>query len=206
MNVRSTHAMAVGALLALASSPGEAQVPAKYVPLPSTQEEAGHLELQLLGGLESFTAGLSAGTAPGPFVGLAALTQPLFLLGVEAAYEAAWLPLDDERLAGSPRLWKHTALGLVKLGVPVSKGLRPYLGTGLGVSYLHPVHGARPLYREDVLFELPVLLGLEARLGPLTGGVRVSYRSILGEDFEQAPLGDASGGVVAAGVSLGARF
>jgi hypothetical protein len=206
MRMRSTQAAAVGALLALVSPPAGAQVPAQDVPLPSPSEAAHSVELQLLGGLESFTAGLSAGVAPGPYIGLAALAQPLFLVGVEAAYEAASLPLDDERLSGSPRLWKHTALGLLKLGVPVARGLRPYLGVGVGLSYLYPRGGEHTLYQEDLLLELPLALGLETTLGPLTGGVRVSYRSVLGESFERAPLGDASGGLVTAGVSLGGRF
>lgn len=194
-------------LLALASVPASAQVPPREVRLRSEARPAGLPEdLQLVGGVQGLTAGLSAGTGMGPFGGVAALWQPLFLLGTELRYEAARLPIDDSRVPGSASLWSHALLGLAKLGLPVTEGLRPFLGVGVGLAYLQPTRGARDFYAQDVLVELPLVLGLELQRGRLSGGVQVGYRSVIGESFDRTGLGDASGGRFSAGLSLGLRL
>jgi len=204
---RSSRAVALGGLLVLAPLPSLAQVPAQVVPLPADSSASDRtLAVQVVGGLQGFTAGLSAGTAVGPLLGVAMLWRPFFLLGVELRYEGGRLPFDDVRLPASEALWSHTALGLVKLGLPVTDALSPFVGTGLGVGYLQPSRGARDLYARDILVELPWVLGVEAHAGRLSGGAHVSYRSVLGESFDRTGLGDASGGRVTVGLSLGARF
>ena len=203
---RLCQGIAVGGLLALLPRPAAAQVPAQEVRVSRSGGGGSPRSVQLVGGLQGFTAGLSAGTGVGPFLGVAALWQPMFLLGVELRYEAARLPVDDARLPAGEALWCHAALGVLKLGLPVTERLRPFFGTGLGLGYLQPTDGTGALYGSDVIVELPLVLGLEAQWGWLTGGAQLSYRSVFAESFDKTGSGDASGGRFSVGLSLGARF
>lgn len=203
---RRSAGRAVAGLLALGAVGVWAQVPAQEVHPSAPPGSSGLPGLQLVGGVQGLTAGLSAGTGVGPYVGVAALWQPLFLLGTELRYEAARLPFDDSRLPDPEALWSHSVLGLAKLGLPVTDTLRPYFGTGLGLGYLWPSHGARDLYGRDVIVELPLVLGVEVHSGRLSGGLQLSYRAVMGESFDRTDLGDASGGRVSAGLSLGIRL
>jgi hypothetical protein len=197
----------LGGLLALAALPARAQVPPQEVRLEAESSPSGRpRQLQLVGGIQGFTAGLSAGTNPGPFLGVAALWQPVFLLGAELRYEAARLPIDDARVPGSASLWSHALLGLAKLGLPVTDGLRPFFGVGLGLGLLQPSGGAQDFYAQDVLVELPLVLGLELQSERFSGGAQVSYRSVIGASFDRTGLGDGSGGRFSAGLSLGLRL
>lgn len=162
--------------------------------------------LRLLAGVQGFSGGLSAGTGAGPFIGVVGELQPWFLLGVELAYEAARLPVEERRAPGDAALWSHTGLVLLKLGLPVSEELRPFFATGAGVATIQPTRAASETYAQDVLMELPLVLGVDARLGPFSAGLRVSYRSVWGDDFDRAEPRDPSGGLLSASVELGGRF
>lgn len=193
-------------VLLLWGFPGLAQVGPQYVRTSRERSSDTPVELRLLGGVQSFTAGLSAGTGMGPLVGVSFSAQPLLPVGWELAYEASRLPVNGDGLPGGAALWSHTVLGLVKLGVPVTAGLRPFVATGLGVAYLHPSHEVKGPYASDVFLELPFAVGLDARVGALSGGVLLSYRSVIAEDFDHSGQGDASGGLLTAGLSLGIGF
>jgi hypothetical protein len=175
--------------------------------LGNDEDRQGDLNVFLRGGLSSFTGGLNDVTASGPTYGLTVNLQPLGMLGFEVGYEGSKNDLTDNRLSSQGRITRHGASALVKVSPPLMERIKPFVAAGLGASYV-AVNAGAGLYRNDIMEELPIAAGVEYNNGPLTAGVRGTYRVLFDQSFARdagAPNG-SNGGLFDAALTLGARF
>ena len=163
----------------------------------------------LKGGVGGFTGDLGDYAATGPVWGVALNLQPWNVVGMEIAYEGSRNMLEDPRVELSPAVTRHGASGLLKLGLPFIERVRPFVGAGLGASYV-TVSGSDTggLYRNDIMEEIPFAGGLEFNSGALTAGVRATYRLLIDEGFADGaqPVGNPEGGMLDASLTIGGRF
>jgi opacity protein-like surface antigen len=136
-------------------------------------------------GLGGLTGDLGERTAPGPLLGITAGAQPWRLIGVEAGVEAQRLPIDDTRVVDGEALYRYNLGVLAKAGPLVMQDkLRPYVGLGVGVSYLNATNEAEAIYDNDILAEVPLAAGLDYRFTEnVFAGARASYRMLVGDEF-----------------------
>lgn len=136
-------------------------------------------------GLGGLTGELGERTAPGPLLGITAGAQPWRLIGVEAGVEAQRLPIDDNRVVDGEAMYRYNLGVLAKAGPLVMQDkLRPYVGAGVGVSYLNATDGADIFYNNDFIAEVPLAAGLDYRFtNNVFAGARASYRMLVGDEF-----------------------
>ncbi|MFY0529249.1 outer membrane protein [Archangium gephyra] len=136
-------------------------------------------------GLGGLTGDLGERTAPGPLLGITAGAQPWRLIGVEAGVEAQRIPVDDNRIDDGEALYRYNLGVLAKAGPLVMQDkLRPYVGAGVGVSYLNATEQAEALYDNDILAEVPLAAGVDYRFTDnIFAGARASYRVLVGDEF-----------------------
>ncbi|HEX5746027.1 MAG TPA: outer membrane beta-barrel protein [Archangium sp.] len=136
-------------------------------------------------GVGGLTGDLGARTAPGPLIGITAGAQPWQLLGVEAGVEGQRLPIDDDRVGDNQAMYRYNLGVLAKAGpLVLQQKLRPYVGAGVGVSYLNATDGADAIYENDILAEVPLAAGLDYRFTDnVFAGARASYRILVGDEF-----------------------
>jgi|GEM_PF-588127 len=136
-------------------------------------------------GLGGLTGDLGERTAPGPLLGITAGAQPWRLIGVEAGVEAQRLPIDDNRVMDGEAMYRYNLGVLAKAGPLVMQDkLRPYVGAGVGVSYLNATEQAEALYENDILAEVPLAAGVDYRFTEnIFAGARASYRVLVGDEF-----------------------
>jgi opacity protein-like surface antigen len=160
------------------------------------------------GGVGTFTGDLNERTAAGPVWGASFRLDPSRPFGLELSYDGSMNDLEDARLLSPARVQRHGVSALFKLGYPVTDTLRPYAGVGLGASLVSPSQVATPLYRSDLMEEIPLSAGIDFAWRRVTAGVRTTYRMLLDEDFADSasPDGNAQGGMLDATVNLGGRF
>ncbi|HET9452420.1 MAG TPA: hypothetical protein VFO83_16135 [Aggregicoccus sp.] len=170
----------------------------------------GDLNVFVKGGLGDYTGGLGDFSSLGPSWGATLNFQPYSFLGVELGYEGSRNVVDDNRfLEGSaPSLLRHGGASLIKLSPPFLEEVRPFIGVGLGASYVSVSGEANGLYESDFMEEVPMAAGLEFNYGAFTAGVRATYRLLLNEQFADAALVEEgpSGGLFDAALTLGGRF
>lgn len=153
-------------------------------------------------GVTAFTGDLGGETDVGGFVGIQLDTQPMRLLGLEVGYEGSANGFEE---SGTGSLWRHNVGALAKLGPIVDDRWQPFVGAGVGVSYIDPTGAAdERLFDNDFVFEVPLSAGIEYRFSSLTAGARATYRIMDGEAF--APGDIDEGDLFTAGFSLGGRF
>lgn len=166
-------------------------------------------------GVGGLTGDLGARTAPGPLLGITAGAQPWRLLGVEAGIEGQRLPIDDDRVGDEQAMYRYNLGVLAKAGPLVWEDrLRPYVGAGIGVSYLNATDEADTLYDNDFIAEVPLAAGLDYRFGNgIFAGARATYRILAGDEFADAanvtldPDDDnADGNLLNFGLMVGGRF
>ncbi|HYO72844.1 MAG TPA: outer membrane beta-barrel protein [Archangium sp.] len=136
-------------------------------------------------GMGGLTGDLGARTAPGPLIGITAGAQPWRLIGVEAGVEGQRLPIDDARVGDEQALYRYNLGVLAKAGpLVMQEKLRPYVGLGVGVSYLNATDEADAIYENDILAEVPLAAGLDYRFTDnIFAGARASYRVLVGDEF-----------------------
>jgi hypothetical protein len=163
-------------------------------------------------GLGSFTGELGETTGVGPLVGIAAGAQPWRLLGIELGYEGQRLPIDDVRVGEGEAMWRHN-LGLMAKAGPLllEDRLRPFVGTGAGLTYLNATPGTNDIYENTFAAEVPLAAGVDYRFGAgrnLFAGARASYRLLFGANFVDTPPGaeDANGNLLNFSATVGGRF
>jgi hypothetical protein len=167
----------------------------------------GDFNVFLRGGISGYTGDLGGLTGTGPAWGLTVNVQPTNILGFELAYDGSRNDVTDARLADDPSLYRHGASGLLKIAPPFMENVKPFVGAGLGVSYVSVRGASAGLYEDDTMEEVPFAAGLEFNSGSVTAGFRGTYRVLVDEGFaDNAQPGDAGGDMLEAMFSLGGRF
>lgn len=164
--------------------------------------------LDVRAGLGGFTGELGDETGVGPTLGINAIAQPVELVGVEVGYEGQRLPIDDSRVPDDSSLWRHNGTILGRIGPLIDEKWRPYVGAGLGLSYLNPSDNTRTFYDTDFQTELPLAAGVDYRFGSFFAGARATYRLVGGEEITTVPgTGeDAKGSLFNGNITVGGTF
>ena len=168
----------------------------------------GDLNVFLRGGISGYTGDLGGLTGTGPAWGVTVNVQPTNILGFELAYDGSRNDVTDIRLEDDPSLYRHGASGMLKIAPPFMEKVKPFVGAGLGVSYVAVRGLSAGLYENDTMEEVPIAAGLEFNSGAVTAGFRTTYRVLVDEGFADnaQPGGDAGGDMLEAMFSLGGRF
>lgn len=173
--------------------------------LAQDDERQGKLKVFLRGGVADFTGDVGEDIDSGPAWGLTVNVQPTNILGFEIGYDGSRNVIADDVLPDGSLL-RHGASGLVKLAPPLIEVVKPFVGAGLGVSYIS-AKGGLELYDSDLVEEVPLAAGIEFNTGGLTAGVRATYRLLVDESFAaDAAPGNPQGGLFDASLTLGGRF
>ncbi len=173
------------------------------------RDKQGDVAVFLEGGVGGYTGDLNDYSAAGPLWGVTVNLQPFNMLGVEVGYDGMRNEITDERLGdNSPMLTRHGLSGLVKLAPPIIEKVRPFVGVGLGASYVSISGEDLGLYRNDIMEEVPLMTGIEFNSGAFQAGVRLGYRLLLDEGFADnaQPVGNPEGGLLEGAATIGARF
>jgi opacity protein-like surface antigen len=162
-------------------------------------------------GVGGLTGDLGERTVPGPLLGITAGAQPWRNIGIEAGIEGQRLPIDDVRVGDNQALYRYNAGLLAKAGpLVLDDKLRPYVGTGVGVSYLNATDGADALYDNDIMAEVPLAAGLDYRFSDsIFAGARASYRVLFGDEFADEAItteDNPDGNLLNFGLMVGGRF
>jgi opacity protein-like surface antigen len=174
------------------------------------QEEQTKVGLDARVGVGGLTGDGGEVTAPGPLLGITAGAQPWRNLGLEAGFEGQRLPIDDARVGDEQALYRYNVGILAKAGpLVLNEKVRPYVGAGVGVSYLNVTDGADNLYNNDIIEELPLAAGVDFRFTPnVFAGARASYRVLFGTEFADPATGtgDTGGNLLNFAATVGGRF
>lgn len=166
--------------------------------------------VDLRGGVGGFTGNAGTWTAPGALWGVTADALPWRFLGVEAGYEGQRLPIADDRVGDGEAMWRHNLSVMAKAGPPLFNDvLFPYVGAGLGLSYLNASEGAEFLYKNDFVEEVPLAAGVDVYLSrSVFAGARASYRALFGTSFADLATGtgQTSGGLLNFNLTVGGSF
>jgi hypothetical protein len=157
----------------------------------------------LKGGVGTYTGDLANLSDAGPSWGLTVNLQPLNILGVEVGYEGARNRVNDLG-SNETAVLRNGVSALVKVAPPFIESIKPFVGAGLGASYVG-VTGANSagLYRNDFMEEVPLAAGLEFNSRSLTAGVRATYRFLIDEGWAG---GANQGSLFDTTVTVGGRF
>lgn len=173
------------------------------------QDKQGDVNVFVDGGIGGYTGDLGALSATGPTWGVTLNLQPYEVLGFEVGYEGSKNDVTDDRFraAEAPSFIRHGATTLLKVSPPMEK-IRPFVGAGLGVSYVYVRGGgAGDAYSSDLMEEVPLAAGVEFNSGALTAGIRGTWRVLVDDNFADAAVpGDASGALVDGSLTVGGRF
>lgn len=153
-------------------------------------------------GMSAFTGDLGGETNVGAFLGIEGEARLFPVIGLELGYEGSANGFEEN---DSGTLWRHNVGALAKLGPVLDDRWMPFVGAGLGVSYLDPTGEAGAnIFDDDFIMEVPLSAGIEYRFSGVTAGARATYRVLAGEDF--APGSVDEGDLFTAGLSLGGSF
>lgn len=158
-------------------------------------------------GLGGITGDLGDETDTGPLLGIAAGAQPWKALGIELGYEGQRLPISEDLVGDGEALYRHNLGLLAKAGPLIDQRWRPFVGAGVGLSYLNVTDGAETLFDNDVVSEVPLAAGLDYNFGSIFAGARATYRLMYGEGYADDFAGtDTGGNLFNASITLGGRF
>ena len=177
---------------------------------PQTLKSAarqGNLAVRADVGVANYLGDLDSHSRAGPAWGVAVSADQYNLVGLELGYEGSRNPIEQGLAGDNAAVWRHGVSGLAKLGPTLGEFVRPYVGAGLGVSYVNANDPAEGRYRNDFMGELPLAAGIEVKRGSLTGGIRGTYRLLAGEEWAStAGIGKTEGSLASATFSLGGKF
>jgi hypothetical protein len=168
----------------------------------------GDVNVFLGGGIGGYTGDIGGLTATGPTWGVTLNIQPYTMLGFEVGYDGSKNDVTDDRFraAEAPSFMRHGVTSLVKLSPPLER-IRPFVGAGMGASYVYAYGPSASPYDSDFMEEVPLAAGVEFNSGALTAGLRGTYRVLVDDNFaDTAVPGDASGGLLDFGLTVGGRF
>jgi hypothetical protein len=169
------------------------------------ENKRGDLNVFLRGGVSDYTGDVGENVQSGPAWGLTVNVQPTRIFGFELGYEGSKNDIENDLLPDAS-LTRHGASGLVKIAPPLIDKVKPFVGAGLGASYVS-VDGGLGLYESDLVEEVPVAAGIEFNTGAVTAGLRATYRLLVDENFaSNTSPGNPQGGLFDASFTLGGRF
>lgn len=162
-------------------------------------------------GVGGLTGDLGERTTPGPLLGITAGAQPWRNIGIEGGFEGQRLGIDDARVGDGEGMYRFNVGVLAKAGpLVLNDTIRPYVGTGVGVSYLNASEGAEDVYDNDLMAELPLAAGIDYRFTPsIFAGARATYRVLFGDEFADDAIAtedNPDGNLLNFGVMVGGRF
>lgn len=191
----------------LFAGPALAQIEATQVEERLNIPDQPKVGLDVRLGLGGLTGELGEDTGTGPLLGIAAGAQVWPALGVEVGYEGQRLPIDEVLVGDGEGIYRHNVGLLAKAGPLIDDKWRPFVGAGVGLSYINPSEGAEFLYDNDFVQELPLAAGVDYNFGAIFAGARATYRLMYGEEFaDDAVPGSPEGNLFNASVTLGGRF
>jgi hypothetical protein len=201
-----TGSLAAAALLF--AGPALAQVEAQEVDEKLNFEpERAKVGLDVRLGLGGLTGEAGEDTGTGPLLGIAAGAQVWSALGVELGYEGQRIPISESLAGDGEGLYRHNLGVLAKAGPLIDEKWRPFVGAGVGMSYINPTDGADTFYDTDIVQEVPLAAGLDYNFGSIFAGARATYRMLYGEGFADDLRPDNNdGNLFNASVTLGGRF
>jgi opacity protein-like surface antigen len=206
MNLRSVMGSLAAAALLLAG-PALAVEAERVDEKLNFDAEKTKVGLDVRLGLGSMTGEVGEQTGTGPLLGIAAGAQPWRALGIEVGYEGQRLPIDESIVGDGEALYRHNLGLMAKAGPLLNEKWRPFVGAGVGLSYLNVTEGAEALYDNDIVSEVPLAAGLDYNFGNIFAGARATYRLMYGESFaNDASIGEAEGNLFNASITLGGRF
>lgn len=174
------------------------------------QDRQGDVNVFVDGGVGGYTGDLGELSATGPTWGVTLNLQPYKMLGFEVGYDGSKNDVTDDRFraAEAPSFIRHGATTLLKVSPPFMEKIRPFVGAGLGVSYVYVRGGGgAEEYDSDLMQEVPLAAGLEFNSGALTAGIRGTWRVLVDDNFADGAVpGDASGALVDGTLTVGGRF
>lgn len=171
---------------------------------PNQEEEQAGLDAHV--GFGNLTGDLGRDTGTGALLGIAAVMQPYQYIGFEAGYEGERLPINTTLVPSGNGLWRHNLGLLVKAGPLVLNHLRPFAGVGGGASLINPSVGAETIFKNDVVWEVPLAAGFEYKYGKISAGARATYRLVFGESFADNVPGQPGGNLLNFSATVGGRF
>lgn len=162
----------------------------------------------LKGGIGGYTGGLSDYTAAGPVWGVGVDLNPTRFLGLELGYDGSRNALTDGRLEGSQAALRNGVSAMLKIAPPLVDRIKPYVGAGLGASYVSIQGNGSGLYSNDLMEEVPLAAGVEFNSGALTAGFRGGYNILVDEGFadDAQTVGNPRGSLLNVAATLGGRF
>lgn len=163
-------------------------------------ERRKEVNVFLKGGVGGYTGDLSNVTAVGPTWGLTVNLQPLNILGVELGYEGSRNHLNA---LGDTAVFRNGADALLKIAPPFIERIKPFVGAGLGASYVGVQGNGAGVYRNDFMEEVPLAAGIEFNSRSVTAGIRATYRLLVDENFAGY---NRQGGLFDTTLTLGGRF
>jgi hypothetical protein len=171
---------------------------------PNLENEKAGLDAHV--GFGNLTGDIGKDTGTGALLGIAAVVQPYQYIGFEAGYEGERLPINTTLVPAGEGLWRHNLGLLVKAGPLLLNHLRPFAGVGGGASLINPSVGAETVFKNDVVWEVPLAAGMEYHLGKISAGARATYRLVWGESFADNLPGQPGGNLLNFSATVGGRF
>lgn len=197
--------MALALLPTLANGQSSA---AEDASIESMDDEASRAtwDAALVGGVGGFTGGLSSATDIGPVWGVEVDVPVWNGLQLELGYRGFEFPITDTRVI-QQSVWAHGARGALKLSVPYTRTVSPFMAVGVGFLLLDPTDEAQTLFRSDGAFELPASVGIQFETEFLEASIRTGWSGLLGQSLtREERLGTLKGGVLTSALSLGIRL
>jgi len=166
------------------------------------------LTVALTVGLEGFTSHLGGVMMNGVSYGVRVggrfwenVGLELEYSGTRAGVERDWAPQNGAAV------YRNALDAVVTGGRTFESGLRPYGGLGFGVGRFNPNGFAEETFNGDWFTEVPLVAGIDYQFGPLSAGLRGTWRFLIGEEFANEARGiDATGNMLGVALNLGGQF
>ncbi|MFL5318141.1 MAG: outer membrane beta-barrel protein [Myxococcaceae bacterium] len=169
--------------------------------------DEAHVGVSLMGGITDFTGKPGSNTSVGPSWGVNADALVSNLYGLEVGYEGSKNPLHDSRVtADNQSVWRQGAYGFGKVGPEISH-FRPFAGAGLQGTFVNVTNGARPFYKNDLMWEVPVGAGVEYNVANVKVGVRGTWRWLFFDEWANGQSdAENTGGILGGQLTAGGTF
>ena len=210
MIARSVRWTAAALAVALWAGPAVAQEaqepPAQEPPAQEPQEPApapqpDAFAVQLRGGFGGYTGSWAPLTSPGMVWGVSVGIRTARWAGLELGYEGS-----ETGLQGRPGVLVRNGGQVLGKLFSGRDSVFPYVGAGVGLSYVDPSANADPFAQGDTVVEVPLVLGFDWTRGPLSLGARAGFTLLVGARFLEPLAPEGRGGFASGSLLLGFGF